>query len=149
VVIMTSNVGSPLIAAGITDPDRMMDELRRTFRPEFLNRVDEIVVFKQLGREELDHIVGIQIERVRKLLRERDLDLEVTPEARAYLAEVGYDPTFGARPLKRAIMRHVQDPLAKQLISGAFAPGDVIVVKREGEGLTFSRKSREAVAAVR
>src|SRR5207248_1418254 len=115
VVIMTSNVGSPLIAAGITDPDRMMDELRRTFRPEFLNRVDEIVVFKQLGREELDRIVGIQIERVRKLLHERDLDLEVTPLARTYLAEVGYDPTFGARPLKRAIMRHVQDPLAKQI----------------------------------
>jgi ATP-dependent Clp protease ATP-binding subunit ClpB len=146
---MTSNVGSPLIAAGITDPDRMMEELRRTFRPEFLNRVDEIVVFTQLGRQELDRIVGIQIERVRKLLHERDLDLEVTPEALTYLGEVGYDPTFGARPLKRAIMRHVQDPLAKQLISGAFAPGDVVVVKRGGEGLTFERKKREAVAAVR
>jgi ATP-dependent Clp protease ATP-binding subunit ClpB len=149
VVIMTSNVGSPLIAQGITDPDRMMEELRRTFRPEFLNRVDEIVVFTQLGRQELDRIVGIQIERVRKLLHERDLDLEVTPAARTYLAEVGYDPTFGARPLKRAIMRHVQDPLAKQLISGAFTPGDVVVVDRGGEGLTFTRKKREAVAAVR
>ena len=149
VVIMTSNVGSPLIAAGVTDPDRMMDELRRTFRPEFLNRVDEIVVFKQLGRDELNRIVGIQTERVRKLLRERDLDLEVTPEALAYLAEVGYDPTFGARPLKRAIMRHVQDPLAKQLIAGVFAPGDIVVVGRGGEGLTFTRKKREAVAAVR
>jgi ATP-dependent Clp protease ATP-binding subunit ClpB len=149
VVIMTSNVGSHLIATGVTDSDRMMDELRRTFRPEFLNRVDEIVVFKQLGREELDRIVGIQIERVRKLLRDRDLDLEVTPEARTYLAEVGYDPTFGARPLKRSIMRHVQDPLAKQLIAGAFAPGDIIVVARAGDGLTFSRKNRQAVAAVR
>jgi len=149
VVIMTSNVGSHLIASGVTDPDRMMDELRRTFRPEFLNRVDEIVVFKQLAREELDHIVGIQIGRVSKLLRERDLDLEVTPEARTFLAEVGYDPTFGARPLKRAIMRHVQDPLAKELIAGAFSPGDTIVVNRTGDSLTFGRKKREAVAAVR
>jgi ATP-dependent Clp protease ATP-binding subunit ClpB len=149
VVIMTSNVGSHLIAAGTTDPDRMMDELRRTFRPEFLNRVDEIVVFKQLARDELGRIVSIQVERVRKLLRDRELDLEITPEALTFLAEVGYDPTFGARPLKRAIMRYVQDPLAKQLIGGAFAPGDVIVVNRTGEGLTFSRKNREAVAAVR
>jgi ATP-dependent Clp protease ATP-binding subunit ClpB len=149
VVIMTSNVGSHLIASGVTEPDRMMDELRRTFRPEFLNRVDEIVTFTQLGREELEHIVLIQLERVRRLLHERDLDLEVTPEARVFLAEVGYDPTFGARPLKRAIQRHLQDPLAKQLIAGAFGPGDVIQVSRTGESLAFSRKKREAVAAVR
>jgi ATP-dependent Clp protease ATP-binding subunit ClpB len=149
VVIMTSNVGSHLIASGVTDTDRMMEELRRTFRPEFLNRVDEIVVFTQLGRDQLQHIVGIQLERVRKLLRERDLDMEVSPEARAFLAEVGYDPTFGARPLKRAIMRQLQDPLAKQLIKGAFSPGDLIVVDRAGDGLNFSRKNREAVSAVR
>src|SRR6185436_14231095 len=134
VAIMTSNVGSHLIASGVTEPERMMDELRRTFRPEFLNRVDEIVVFTQLGRHELDNIVTIQLERVRKLLHERDLDLEVTPEARSFLAQVGYDPTFGARPLKRAIMRHVQEPLVKQLIGGAFSPGDIIVVNRADAG---------------
>jgi ATP-dependent Clp protease ATP-binding subunit ClpB len=149
VVIMTSNVGSQLIAQGKTDDDTMMEELRRTFRPEFLNRVDEIVVFTQLRREDLQQIVGIQLERVRRLLRERDLELEVSPEASAYLAEVGYDPTFGARPLKRAIQRHLQDPLARQLIGGAFAAGDVIVVQRTGDGLTFNRKRGEAVAAVR
>jgi ATP-dependent Clp protease ATP-binding subunit ClpB len=151
VVIMTSNVGSHLFASSEPDMDRVMDELRRTFRPEFLNRVDEIVAFQRLGREELDRIVGIQLERVRKLLRDRELDLEVTPEARTFLAEVGYDPTYGARPLKRAIMRHVQDPLARMLIARAFRPGDTIVVSRrpEGEALTFTGKEREPVAAVR
>jgi ATP-dependent Clp protease ATP-binding subunit ClpB len=148
VVIMTSNVGSHLIAQGRTDPDTIMEELRRTFRPEFLNRVDEIVVFRQLGREELQKIVHIQLERVRKLLHERDLELEVAGEAAAFLAEVGYDPTFGARPLKRAIQRHLQDPLARQLIGGKFAPGDVIVVERSGDNLTF-RSKRAAVAAAR
>jgi ATP-dependent Clp protease ATP-binding subunit ClpB len=149
VVIMTSNVGSHLIAAGQTDADRITDELRKTFRPEFLNRVDEIVVFEQLGRGELDRIVDLQLERVRKLLRERDLHLELTPEARTFLADAGYDPTFGARPLKRAIMRHVQDPLARRLIAGEFKPGDTIAVTREGDGLGFSRRQREPMAAVR
>ncbi len=149
VVIMTSNVGSHLLAAGgETDSAQVMAELRSTFRPEFLNRVDDIVVFHRLGRQELDRIVDVQLARVRRLLRERDLDLVLSPEARSFLAEVGYDPTFGARPLKRAIVRYVQDPLAKRLIAGGFGPGDVIQVDREGEALTFSRKNREAVAAV-
>jgi ATP-dependent Clp protease ATP-binding subunit ClpB len=149
VVIMTSNVGSHLLAgAGETDTERVMAELRSTFRPEFLNRIDDIVVFHRLGRQELDKIVDVQLARVRRLLRERDLDLVFSPEARSFLAEVGYDPTFGARPLKRAIVRHVQDPLAKRLIAGGFGPGDVIYVDRQGEALTFSRRNREAVAAV-
>jgi ATP-dependent Clp protease ATP-binding subunit ClpB len=149
VVIMTSNVGSVFLVEENPNPDRVMDELRRTFRPEFLNRVDEIVVFRRLGREELDRIVGIQLERVARLLRERDLDLEVAPAARTFLAEVGYDPTFGARPLKRAIMRYLQDPLAKRLISGEFAPGDVIVVDRADGQLTFDRRHREVERAAR
>jgi ATP-dependent Clp protease ATP-binding subunit ClpB len=148
VVIMTSNVGSHLLVNGDPESADVMNELRATFRPEFLNRIDEIVVFHRLGRQELDRIVDLQLERVRRLLRERDLDLVLTPAARAYLAEVGYDPTFGARPLKRAIVRHVQDPLAKQLISGAFRPGDVISVDRKGDSLAFTRTQREAVAAV-
>ena len=159
VIIMTSNVGSHQIAAG-APIERVMDELRRTFRPEFLNRIDEIVAFHQLGRGELDRIVEIQIDRFRKLLRDRDLDIELSPEARTFLADKGYDPTYGARPLKRAIMRYLQDPLAKLIIGGTFQPGDIIVVEREAdqgkEGhhgkdqLTFrsKRSPTEAVAAL-
>jgi ATP-dependent Clp protease ATP-binding subunit ClpB len=149
VIIMTSNVASQVVAAG-GPTERVLEELRRTFRPEFLNRVDEIVVFQQLGRRELDRIVELQMERFRKLLKDKELDLELSPEARTFLAEKGYDPTYGARPLKRAIMRYLQDPLAKELISGAFGPGDTIWVERQGDGLSFRRKrtGKEAVAAV-
>jgi ATP-dependent Clp protease ATP-binding subunit ClpB len=136
VVIMTSNVGSHLIAAG-EPPERIMEELRRTFRPEFLNRIDDIVAFQQLRRQELDRIVDMQIERFRKLLRDRDLDIQLEPEARTFLADKGYDPTYGARPLKRAIMRYMQDPLAKEIIKGSFPPGTVIHVDRKGDGLAF------------
>ncbi len=143
VIIMTSNVGSHLIAAG-GDPEdlheRVLGELRRTFRPEFLNRVDDIVTFGQLQRKDLDQIVEIQVDRFRKLLRDRDLDLELSAQARTFLADKGYDPTYGARPLKRVIMRYIQDPLAKQIISGSFGPGDTILVDQIGDALQFSRK---------
>jgi ATP-dependent Clp protease ATP-binding subunit ClpB len=155
VVIMTSNVASHLVADPVeaADPERLrknvMEELRRTFRPEFLNRIDDIVVFHRLERTELDQIVELQLGRLRKLLRERDLDLELAPAARTYLADEGYDPVFGARPLKRAITRHVQDPLAKRLLEGAFVPGDTIVVDRAADGgLTFSRRKEEARSTV-
>ncbi|HVZ73794.1 MAG TPA: ATP-dependent chaperone ClpB [Polyangia bacterium] len=166
VVIMTSNVGSHLVVDGIesSDPDelrkKVIDELRRTFRPEFLNRVDDIVVFHRLLRTEIDRIVDLQLERLRKLLRERDLELELLPEARTFLADEGYDPVFGARPLKRAITHHIQDPLARRLLEGAFHPGDTIVVGRaaqgtktdaKGDALTFSaraRKEAERLSAV-
>jgi len=117
-----------------------MEELRHTFRPEFLNRVDEIVVFERLSRENIGEIVDLQIVRFRKLLAERDLDIELLPEARAFLAEKGYDPTYGARPLKRAIMTYLQNTLAKQIIAGKFLPGDTIVVDRTGDELEFRRK---------
>jgi ATP-dependent Clp protease ATP-binding subunit ClpB len=176
VVIMTSNVGSHLVGeAGDWDRDdvrqRVLDELRRTFRPEFLNRVDDIVVFHKLGRAEIGQIVELQLERLRKLLRERHLELQLTPAARAFLAAQGYDPAYGARPLKRAIMRYVQDPLAKRLLGGSFAAGDTILADvapsrgdnsrgdggrgdAGGEGadgggeLTFTRKMTSPVAAV-
>src|SRR5262249_53870118 len=144
VIIMTSNVGSQLIS----DPagwdregfrDMVMNEMRRTFRPEFLNRVDDIVIFHSLGRAEIDRIVDFQLARLRKLLREREIDLELAPEARTFLADKGYDPAYGARPLKRAIMRYVQDPLAKHLLQREFGPGDTVVVGRNGEELTFSK----------
>jgi len=167
VIIMTSNVGSNLIgdASSWDDEDtrkRVMDELRRTFRPEFLNRVDDIVLFHKLAREEIGRIVKLQLARLRKLLQERDLAIELTPEAAAFLGDRGYDPTYGARPLKRAIMRYIQDPLAKRLLRGEFAPHDTILVdvdasrsigeqigERADEGaLTFKKKIASPVAAV-
>jgi len=96
------------------------------------------VIFHQLTREDLAQIVDIQLQRVAALLKERSLLLEVSPEARAYLAEVGYDPDYGARPLKRAIQRELQDPLAMQVLSGAFSEGDTVRVVREGDGLSFT-----------
>jgi ATP-dependent Clp protease ATP-binding subunit ClpB len=148
VIIMTSNVGSHLIAEGAS-PERIQAELRRTFRPEFLNRVDEIVVFHQLGRQDLDRIVDIQLARFRKLLKERNLELELTPEARTFLADKGYDPTYGARPLKRAIQKYVQDPLAKLIIRGAFVPGDTIVVTKAGDdALAFEKKQKPTYATM-
>ncbi|HEX7509311.1 MAG TPA: AAA family ATPase, partial [Polyangia bacterium] len=140
VIIMTSNVGSHLLLGASPDVDAALEELRHTFRPEFLNRVDEIVVFERLTRDNIDHIVDLQMERFRKLLAERDLAIELLPEARAFLAEKGYDPTYGARPLKRTLMTYLQNPLAKQLIAGAFLPGDTIVIARKDDGLEFSRK---------
>jgi len=157
VIIMTSNAGSHLVTDVVASADaetlqkRVLEELRKTFRPEFLNRVDDIVVFHRLQRSELDRIVDLQLARLRKLLRDRELELELAPEARTFLADEGYDPVFGARPLKRAITRFVQDPLAKRLLAGEFTPGDIIVVGRgEGDGadaLTFTRRRPAPLAA--
>jgi ATP-dependent Clp protease ATP-binding subunit ClpB len=144
VIIMTSNVGSHRLLGTHPDVDGALEELRHTFRPEFLNRVDEIVVFERLTRADIDRIVDLQMERLRKLLAERELSIELLPEARAFLAEKGYDPTYGARPLKRTLMTYLQNPLAKQLIAGEFAPGDTIVTAREGEDLAFRRKVKES-----
>ncbi len=150
VIIMTSNVGGATFAAetGAVDPERVMDELRRTFRPEFLNRIDEMVTFHRLGRADLDRIVDLQVARFRKLLRERDLDIELDDSARTFLADRGYDPVYGARPLKRAVTRYVQDPLAKLIIAGEFSPGDTIFVTRAGDALAFDQKRRSPIAAV-
>ena len=143
VVIMTSNLGSELWMNGQREVTRetLNRVLQAHFRPEFLNRVDEIVVFHPLGREELAEIVNIQLRRVEALMAERGYRLEVDAEARAYLAETGYDPDFGARPLKRAIQRELQDPLAVRLLSGAFHPGETVQVRRGAQGLEFSSLS--------
>ena len=150
VVIMTSNVGSQHLAdwTNLEAKDRVLEELRRTFRPEFLNRIDDIVIFHPLGRNEIDTIVDLQLGRLRKLLRERDLDLELTPEARSFLADQGYDPQYGARPLKRALVRYVQDPLARQLLAGDLHPGDTVLVGKADGELTFSRKPQQRIAVV-
>jgi ATP-dependent Clp protease ATP-binding subunit ClpB len=139
VVIMTSNLGNQLWEGErIVTRDAINHVLQEHFRPEFLNRIDEIVVFHPLRKEHLAEIVDIQLRRVKQLLAEKGYNLEVSDAAREYLAEAGYDPTFGARPLKRAIQRELQDPLALRLLSGEFEEGDTISVDRGPEGLTFS-----------
>ncbi len=153
VVIMTSNVGSQYLEdwTDLGARDKVMAELRRSFRPEFLNRIDDIVFFHRLGRNEIDSIVDLQFARLRKLLRERGLDVELAPEARTWLGDRGYDPQYGARPLKRALMRYVQDPLAKRLLTGDFHPGDTVLIGPPGAGtetLTMERKPERRVAAV-
>jgi ATP-dependent Clp protease ATP-binding subunit ClpB len=149
VLIMTSNVASDVIQdmGGQDDPklkDRLMDALRRTFRPEFLNRIDEIVTFRSLGPEEIHRIVDIQMRDLQKRLSERKITIELTEEARKTLAERGYDPVFGARPLKRAIQRMVENPLAVEILGGRFRDGDHIVVDTKNRE-TFTFRKRAAV----
>jgi ATP-dependent Clp protease ATP-binding subunit ClpB len=139
VVIMTSNLGNQLWEGGHkATRDEINKVLQNHFRPEFLNRIDEIVTFHQLSKEHLAGIVDIQLRHVSKLLADKGYQLEVSEAAREYLAEVGYDPDFGARPLKRAIQRELQDSLALKILSGDFHEGDLIRVDRGEEGLAFS-----------
>jgi ATP-dependent Clp protease ATP-binding subunit ClpB len=140
VVVMTSNIGHELWDQnGAKVPrEAVLAVLREHFRPEFLNRVDEIVVFHRLTPEDLKQIVDIQLEHVRRLLAERHLSLEVSAAAKDYLAEAGWDPTYGARPLKRAIQRELQDPLAMRLLEGQFKDGETVRVDADSSGLTFS-----------
>jgi len=138
-IIMTSNLGNELWMGSQAEVSRdtIMRVLQTHFRPEFLNRVDEIVIFHPLSRENLSLIVDIQLRRVSTLLSERNLQLEVSEAAREYLTEIGYDPDFGARPLKRAIQRELQDPLAMKILSGEIHEGELIRVDRGVDGLTF------------
>jgi len=142
VVIMTSNLGNELWmgkkGAGTVSRATINAILQAHFRPEFLNRIDEIVTFHPLDKEHLRQIVDIQLLRVEALLRDRGFSLEVSPEARDYLTDVGYDPDFGARPLKRAIQRELQDPLAMEVLSGNLHTGDLVSVDRGQNGLTFT-----------
>jgi ATP-dependent Clp protease ATP-binding subunit ClpB len=153
-IIMTSNVGSHHLA-GLTDTNRAQvegaveEELRRTFRPEFLNRIDEIIFFNPLGRDHLDNIVRIQLSRFDKLLADRNLELVVEPDAVHLLAERGYDPTYGARPLKRSIQKHLIDPLANAILAGEFQAGDTIVAQlaTSKDRIEFARRTSEEEAA--
>ena len=139
VVIMTSNLGNQLWEGEReVTRDAIHRVLQNHFRPEFLNRIDEIVVFHPLTRVQLAEVVDFQLRRVSKLLADRNHYLEVSPQAKAYLAEQGYDPAFGARPLKRAIQRALQDPLALKILAGEFREGDVIQVDVSPDGLVFS-----------
>ena len=143
VVIMTSNLSNELWLNGANSVtrDQVNRVLQAHFRPEFLNRLDEIVIFHPLSREHLKEIVEIQLKHVADLISERGYSLRVTPAAEAYLADVGYDPDFGARPLKRAIQREVQDPLAIKVLSGEFHSGETIVVDRGMDGLVFTHQN--------
>ncbi|HCM26335.1 MAG: ATP-dependent chaperone ClpB [Treponema sp. GWB1_62_6] len=140
IVVMTSNLGSDMIlgAANSAEIRGSLNELlKASFRPEFLNRIDETVIFERLGKKEIGKITEIQLERLARRLEDRKLRLTVSEEAKLFLAERGYDPLFGARPLKRAIQAELENPLAKAVISGRFKEGDEVAVERKGEGLAF------------
>jgi ATP-dependent Clp protease ATP-binding subunit ClpB len=151
IVIMTSNLGSPIIQEyfldGRTDKashqameDKVMAELKRHFRPEFLNRVDDVIIFQSLDEAELSRIVEIQIGRLEKRLAQQNLTLDVDAAAKKLLAKEGYDPQFGARPLKRAVQEHLLNPLSMRLLEGEFKPGDKIKVSVSDGELVFTRK---------
>ncbi len=141
VLIMTSNLGSTWFFEERLSPEerreRVLAQVREAFRPEFLNRVDEIIVFDPLDKAEIASIVDIQVRRLAQRLAARRLEIELTEAAREYLAEKGYEPSFGARPLKRLIQREVQDPLAMKLLAGEIREGQRVLVDREGDGLSF------------
>ncbi len=146
VVIMTSNVGAELIPDAETmekDYDavenRLMGALRQTFRPEFLNRIDETIVFHGLGREELEQIVDLLLTHVRRQVEGQGMHLEITDDAKRFVADTGYDPRFGARPLKRAIQRLVENPLSRELLGGSFVEGDTIKVSLADGHLVFEK----------
>jgi ATP-dependent Clp protease ATP-binding subunit ClpB len=145
IVIMTSNLGGALLqnAEEIDQPtrNRVMELVRGNFRPEFLNRIDDIVIFSRLSRRELRRIVEIQIERLERLLAERKVTLELTDAAKDALANEGYDPVYGARPLKRVIQRRIQDELAKRLLAGEFGEDETVVADHTPDGFVFRRKA--------
>ncbi|KCZ45687.1 MULTISPECIES: ATP-dependent chaperone ClpB [unclassified Hyphomonas] len=144
IIIMTSNLGADALASGeegdISESakDAVMGAIRAHFRPEFINRIDEIVFFKRLGRGEIDHIVDIQMERLEGLLKDRKMKLELSLDARNWLAARGYDPVYGARPLKRVIQKELQDPLARLLLEGRIHDGETIKIGVEGDQLSIN-----------
>jgi ATP-dependent Clp protease ATP-binding subunit ClpB len=154
VIIMTSNAGSASIyELADEDPKKARDEamaaLRQIFRPEFLNRIDDIVIFQPLGKEQIGRIVELQMRRVVKLLAERKVTLHLTPAAKTLLFSEGYDPAYGARPMKRAIQRLIQDPLAMKILDGEVKPGDDVVVDADAKTgeMKFRRETAKAGAA--
>ena len=155
IIIMTSNIGSMYLLEGIDEEgnikpeaqEAVMSDLRGSFRPEFLNRLDEIIMFKPLTKENLSGITQLLIKDINKLLADRELSIELTPEAMAYVTENGYDPNFGARPLKRYIQRTVETLAARLILEGDVLPGEVILIDKGEDGLVASRKSKEALPA--
>jgi ATP-dependent Clp protease ATP-binding subunit ClpB len=150
IVIMTSNLGAAIFQDPTASPqereEKVMADVRAHFRPEFVNRIDEVVVFDALTREDIERIVEIQMRGLRARLAERKLQVELTDGGKKYVANAGYDPTFGARPLKRLIQREIQDPLALLLLSGEVREGDTVVVESGGDGLSLRVVERDAAA---
>lgn len=143
IIIMTSNLGSDLIldASSVQEVEPKIKELlKASFRPEFLNRIDEVITFNRLGENQILSILDIQFKKVEERLKERRLFLEITPEVKQYIAKVGYDPLYGARPLKRAVQNELENPLAKEVLSGRFIEGDSIVAKKGENGIIFEKK---------
>ncbi|HZF62033.1 MAG TPA: AAA family ATPase, partial [Desulfovibrio sp.] len=145
IVIMTSNIGSMHLLDGISADgslkegarERVMEDLRAHFRPEFLNRVDETVVFLPLRRDQIARIVDLQVNRLRKRLEDRKIRLELTDAARKFIGDAGYDPVYGARPLKRYVQQAVETPLAKELVGGKIRDGQCVTVDAPDDKLTF------------
>ena len=144
-VIMTSNLGSQVIKELSLDYEAMEKEVRKIldghFKPEFLNRIDEVIIFKPLGKSAIRAIVGLQLELLGKRLADRKIGLEVTKEAKEHLAERGFDPVYGARPLKRTIQRDVQNPLAMKILAGEFGEGDTAAIDVDKAGELVFRKN--------
>jgi ATP-dependent Clp protease ATP-binding subunit ClpB len=151
-IVMTSNIGSEYLASQKEGEDvdaarpYVLAELRAKFRPEFLNRIDDIILFHRLQRDQMVSIVDIQIARLQKLLADRKLKLELDNSARTWLANRGYDPTYGARPLKRVIQKSVQDPLAEQILSGRIRDGDTIRITVRGGALAINGETVKEAA---
>jgi ATP-dependent Clp protease ATP-binding subunit ClpB len=146
IIIMTSNIGSQYILDIAGDDSRyeemrsrVMDAMRNSFRPEFLNRIDEIIIFHALHKSQLRQIVKLQIQRLEERLAEQKLSLKMSEASLDFLAEIGYDPVYGARPLKRAVQRYLETAIAKAILRGEFKGGDTIFVDVEDERLTFKR----------
>ena len=150
IVIMTSNLGAAVFQDQTASPqereEKVLADVRSHFRPEFINRIDEVVVFDALSRDDIVKIVEIQVRELQHRLADRKLRLELTEEAKTYLANAGYDPNFGARPLKRLIQHEIQDPLAMLLLSGEVRDGDTVVAEADGDGLTLRVQERAEAA---
>jgi ATP-dependent Clp protease ATP-binding subunit ClpB len=152
-IVMTSNLGSEYLVSLGEDQDvdvvrsQVMNVVRSHFRPEFLNRLDEIILFHRLQREHMGAIVDIQLERLAKLLSDRKITVKLDKAAHEWLAEKGYDPAYGARPLKRVIQKSLQDPLAEEILAGNVADGDTVEVGAGKDGLTLKAAKSKAKAA--
>ncbi|AOG11893.1 ATP-dependent chaperone ClpB [Agrobacterium sp. RAC06] len=153
IIIMTSNLGADYLTSLGEDQDvdqvrdQVMDVVKASFRPEFLNRVDEIILFHRLRRTEMGAIVDIQMKRLLSLLSERKIRIDLAPDARAWLADKGYDPVYGARPLKRVIQKYLQDPLAEQILSGQVLDGSDVTIEAGSDRLLISPKASVSAAA--
>jgi len=157
IILMTSNVGSDTIKkqsslgfSPISDEssyekmrEKIMDEAKKTFRPEFLNRLDDIIVFRSLTKPDLIQILDLEISKVMNRLKARNIILQLDEKAKDFLVSKGHDPAYGARPMRRAVERSLEDPLAEEILKGSFHEGEPIQVSSDGERLTFAQKAPE------